>query len=1294
MRDLHIRDLRVHRFLGIGVSTDAVWLAGLCGGIDLVWAENGRGKSCTAECITAMLWGNREQATGALAEALWEADGEERTLRYNAGECDGIPGLPEASVAPLYRMSLHELLAAEDKLIAARIRSELYGNLRLEDAARTLGFDDSRPTERKGAAGDLATAVARLEEVRRHQRAIRDDADRLSGLERERDQLSAKIRRKGHLELVRDLREIEGRVAEATAAMSRFDPRLSQLTPEGLTRLRQDIEEFRGIEKRIADRLDQQQEARKALARTRFAERPSPGEVWFRTVRDRLDALTSLHTALRNAATEEEESRNRHTIAAAAVARARQELAAGRETLKPWPERLALEAAENALAAAVRWEEEARRSEAELAECMAHRGVLFERIARILPEDCIRQWLDRNDMLPPAFGYVEALQEVVKAKADLRDLTEQVEAAQAEDAQCTADAEHAQTALPVLRDWLGRTVALPAAPAPGAVGPLWLALCLSTAAFLLLAWLHRPVWLLGLVSVLVAIGWHFAQRRERRPGVQPPDLPSAVQPSDWTPGSVLDHIHALSAAVIRQEQSRLRLIRLEERRKSAQGNLAGREETLENAIGAFVGAVGAGSDARVDPTQVQELRNALESLRSHTDRMTACRERRDEQTRQAEDSRNEASRHLPCNPLGQELTTAALQAWANHIRAALDRADDLQDALSRCEDDLRKQQQDLDERVRAHEHAREEQQQAVDRLRGDLQEWQDPGCAARDLGSMRALFDALTADHQTAKAARSDMQRTEQDIGEARELREAKLSAIAAELHRYGFPGEHETWDRSAAEANRLLQDYDAYIACRQESLRCELLLDSAQANRSSRGVPEDLHNWTMDQLLQELKVIHEDEKVLDLRRKEIEEIDRQVRGLRDGTALEEAEAGVRDATTRLKALRDKTIAAGVGQALLEVLQAHFESQGNRVLERAGELLQQFTRNQYTLTLVGGGNDALEAVELRTGRRKPLDELSSNRRIQALMAARMAFLVTQETDLRPPLVLDEAFAIADPRGIEAAMDVAVDLARQGRQVIYFTARPTEVREWERFLGREELTEPPRWRLHEDLGQIPEEYVEELPGEGMPLGLQIPRPETGEPYEQYGLRIRVPKVHPWQDASGLHPWYLLDDTQSLYQACQMAAGLGELQAYIRRVGQERAARSLQLPDGAAGVRRILTRGEIAETCCELWRRGRGRPVTAEIITQNRLLTENKLRHAMTLLDETGGDATLFAERILEVEGIGAGTREKLHRGLVELGCIVDSPRLDADAALRLLHQQFPDSIPDCDTVLRRLNLRWQ
>jgi hypothetical protein len=446
------------------------------------------------------------------------------------------------------------------------------------------------------------------------------------------------------------------------------------------------------------------------------------------------------------------------------------------------------------------------------------------------------------------------------------------------------------------------------------------------------------------------------------------------------------------------------------------------------------------------------------------------------------------------------------------------------------------------------------------------------------------------------------------------------------------------------------------------------------------------LRALSADELANRLEGIDDLKTQREALHEEIITLKNSISSARLASALEHANAAEKAATATLEDARDQSVAAAIGMSVLDVLKRRYQSTGSATLKDAGDRLMSFTNDRYDLALSSGEDDALVAIDRRNGdTEQGLDNLSSNTRAQALIAARLAFLHAQERDIRPPLLIDEALAMADPDGAESVMSAILSEAHLGRQVFYFTAQPNEISEWKTFLDSQ--PEAPRWLIHEGLGTCQD--IVATRDAWQPTAL--PTPDDGESYSDYARRLQVPAIDPWQSISRLSPYYLLDPIpQLLHTVAPLAASIGEFMAFIERVGAAHAASRI---DGIEpqDIARLKTRHDIIEVCLEHWRIGRNEPLTLAYLKGEKLLTPIMLQHAATLLQEGPADPQSFLKLLDDCRGVGPTRLAKLRDDLIASGRISDAQPLSRDAILRRLRQDFPAARADVDLIFPRLSL---
>src|SRR5690606_10010194 len=108
------------------------------------------------------------------------------------------------------------------------------------------------------------------------------------------------------------------------------------------------------------------------------------------------------------------------------------------------------------------------------------------------------------------------------------------------------------------------------------------------------------------------------------------------------------------------------------------------------------------------------------------------------------------------------------------------------------------------------------------------------------------------------------------------------------------------------------------------------------------------------------------------------------------------------------------------------------------VLKKAADLFSIFTQGKYSLIRSSQGEEFV-VQESSSFLKKPLSCLSRGTRMQLLFAVRLAFCLVKEKE-KIPLFLDEAFHTSDEVRLEAIFSCLLALAKEGRQIFYFTSR--------------------------------------------------------------------------------------------------------------------------------------------------------------------------------------------------------------------------------------------------------------
>ena len=123
----------------------------------------------------------------------------------------------------------------------------------------------------------------------------------------------------------------------------------------------------------------------------------------------------------------------------------------------------------------------------------------------------------------------------------------------------------------------------------------------------------------------------------------------------------------------------------------------------------------------------------------------------------------------------------------------------------------------------------------------------------------------------------------------------------------------------------------------------------------------------------------------------------------------------------------------------------------SNVKERASEMFNKFTGNRYTvkfesdMKIKNGGGEELN-----------MDMLSSGTKCQLLLATRLAYIEECEKDVMYPLFLDECLAECDDQTTEIIIRSLIEIASEGRQIFYFTAKSGTKDEWDGLVSDKDI----------------------------------------------------------------------------------------------------------------------------------------------------------------------------------------------------------------------------------------------
>ncbi|CAN5773292.1 AAA family ATPase [soil metagenome] len=517
----------------------------------------------------------------------------------------------------------------------------------------------------------------------------------------------------------------------------------------------------------------------------------------------------------------------------------------------------------------------------------------------------------------------------------------------------------------------------------------------------------------------------------------------------------------------------------------------------------------------------------------------------------------------------------------------------------------------------------EQSKEHVERLRNHLRERLSPYSSEQmsSTGDFVGVVDNLEkrerkrADaDRDASAASSLLQRVERELASCTSDRSSIFAAI--ELSAEDEP----LLDGWLA----LLPEYRSTSQARQQS---EILLKQGRQRLEARGADQRLYEEPEDVLQLEMAAAGAQAAELNEIREQMVRIDQRVADAKKAHDVEEALEVEERCRAALRDAHDADVRGVVAQVLLNhVRDATRDQHLPAVFGRARELFTRLTHGRYELRFGEGGEARFRAFDNRDQRGRSLDELSTATRVQLLLAVRIAFVESQEQGTKLPLVFDEVLGNSDDERAAAIIEAAIELARSGRQIFYFTAQQDEVGKWQAMLHRHSDVEFREFDLRE-IRRIARQV--DLPAAAFRATRtpRLPAPEGGD-HLDYARRLRVPGIHRSRaNVGSLHLWYLLDDPAELYRLLDLGAETwGEMEPLL--------SSGAGLLVGDDTLERIRLRARAADACFREARIGVGKLVDRDVLDGASGVSSTFLQSVVELAREVGGDARMLLASLVD------------------------------------------------------------
>ncbi|MGM0682307.1 MAG: hypothetical protein ACQES8_08825 [Thermodesulfobacteriota bacterium] len=551
-----------------------------------------------------------------------------------------------------------------------------------------------------------------------------------------------------------------------------------------------------------------------------------------------------------------------------------------------------------------------------------------------------------------------------------------------------------------------------------------------------------------------------------------------------------------------------------------------------------------------------------------------------------------------------------------------------------------------------------------------------------------AKFNNLAISHAAGTAgdaarARAVLQKLVQDVSLWKECTDeiAKLNDQALEkrkqIERAGKKQE-ELYRKLGVDNGRkdqvmeLTTLLEEYKNIRQQRFMAEAVLSEKHAlmtGHSLYGGENKLAlNLTADEIDDRIRAFSEKAEKRDGIQKTIIEIETGISSVKKGHDLEDALNEKERAAEVLLGLFERNLSSLTGQLVVDHLKKETREHNRpRVFKRANELFNRITRGRYELRLGDRDDAVFRAYDTVLKLGQDLEELSTGTRIQLVMSVRLAFIEAQESTYSLPILADELLANSDDIRAGAIIEALVEISREGRQVFYFTAQGDEVARWKSYLDSKNDVSS---KIIELSGRESDAAVTtgKMPSFGsFELSRNIPSPD-GAGRKEYKKMLAVPRFNLLEDNTArLHLWYLVEDSNLLYNCLKTGISYwGQLESFLATGRVEGLDEALK--DKLEQKIRLLSR------FCELYRRGRSRPVSREIIQQSGAVSGSHIENVALKLNELGNDPEklIRALRNGEVPRFKKSKIDELEQFFINEGYIDEQESLSEEEILLKLN----------------------
>ena len=476
-----------------------------------------------------------------------------------------------------------------------------------------------------------------------------------------------------------------------------------------------------------------------------------------------------------------------------------------------------------------------------------------------------------------------------------------------------------------------------------------------------------------------------------------------------------------------------------------------------------------------------------------------------------------------------------------------------------------------------------------------------------------------------------------------------------------------ETGDRSGL-AHLVNNSLPVYL---EVSAKCRSLESSvAEAQGDLAGAPAEIARMAPEELEEHAVTLEARAETLEGLQQRAAQITERISLTMNADSQRELLAQRRDALEALSGCHDDYLDRLTGRFLMgRVTDRHKRDHEPLVLQNARKMFAKFTHQDYELEVARGAEGSFMARNNRRAVSLTPAQLSTGTRAQLLLAARLAFVETNQAKSPLPIFMDEALDHSDAERFSAIAASLGEVTQDGRQVIYLTNDATDAGLMERALVADGHAAPHRI----DLGQVRGMSSEPMAATDLELApiAVVPAPESMSSAE-YGALIQVPALELTRGPAAQHVFYLLEDNlESLHTLLASHVDtVGQWQSVLRND----ATLALKVQQGMSAAPTLEKRGLLLGAFCQAWVVGRGLPVNLEVLLGCGCLSDRWPEPLSAIAASLNGNGTLFIEALRSKrdersKGLQAKFIDELENALQVSGHVTEAPMLDEDEVQR-------------------------